>query len=142
MNIKDIKWNEVNRFSQLIAIVLFVAVFVLGFYLGKTYEYHAFMNVFKDGLTASVPKAPKPIATATYSCMADKYIEATYWDKKVDLKLSDGRTLSLPHALSADGARYANADEAIVFWNKGNTAFITEGKDTTFADCAAKPIPQ
>jgi hypothetical protein len=44
MNLKNIKWNEVNRFSQLIAIILFVAVFVLGFELGKAFEYHAFLN--------------------------------------------------------------------------------------------------
>ena len=37
------------------------------------------------------------------------------------------------------GARYANADESFVFWNKGDTAFVTEGAaDTmTFKDCVA-----
>ena len=29
--------------------------------------------------------------------------------------------------MSGSGARYANKDESFVFWNKGNTAFITEG---------------
>jgi membrane-bound inhibitor of C-type lysozyme len=29
--------------------------------------------------------------------------------------------------MSGSGARYANADESFVFWNKGDTAFITEG---------------
>lgn len=29
------KWNTVTKFSQIVAIILFVAVFALGFYLGK-----------------------------------------------------------------------------------------------------------
>ena len=49
MNIKNISWASVTRYSQLVAIVLFLAVFVLGFELGKTYEYHAFINGITDG---------------------------------------------------------------------------------------------
>jgi membrane-bound inhibitor of C-type lysozyme len=39
--------------------------------------------------------------------------------------------------MSGSGARYANADETMVFWNKGNTAFITEGSDDkeTYSGC-------
>jgi membrane-bound inhibitor of C-type lysozyme len=44
----------------------------------------------------------------------------------------------LPQAPSASGARYANGDESIVFWNKGNTAFIEEGGRTTYQGCVAK----
>lgn len=74
----------------------------------------------------------------TFNCENNKSIVATFYpakDTKVDLVLSDGRKLSLPHAISASGARYANADEKIVFWNKGNTAFITEGSSTTYIGC-------
>ena len=58
----------------------------------------------------------------------------------MDLKLSDGRSLSLPQVLSGSGARYANKDESFVFWNKGDTAFITEGAsgEETYSDCVAK----
>jgi len=56
----------------------------------------------------------------------------------VDLKLSDGRVMTLPQTMSGSGARYANAGETIVFWNKGNTAFIEEGGKTTFDGCATK----
>ena len=47
--------------------------------------------------------------------------------------------MSVPQAMSASGARYANKDETFVFWNKGDTAFVTEGKDEaqTYADCVA-----
>ena len=46
----------------------------------------------------------------------------------------------MPQAMSASGARYANKDETFVFWNKGDTAFVTEGKDgkDTYSGCATK----
>lgn len=79
-------------------------------------------------------------ATVIFSCKNSKSITARFdlnKDKEVSLKLSDGRTLSVPLSISASGARYANKDETFVFWNKGNSAFITEGKDglTTYEDC-------
>lgn len=86
---------------------------------------------------ASPALAEDPIATVKYACADDKTIEATYYSDKVDLVLSDGRTLSVPQAMSGSGARYANADESFVFWNKGDDAFVTEGDPDkpTFADC-------
>ena len=67
-------------------------------------------------------------------------IEATFYANSVNLKLSDGRSLTVPQAMSASGARYANKDETFVFWNKGDTAFVTEGKDgkETYSGCATK----
>jgi membrane-bound inhibitor of C-type lysozyme len=56
----------------------------------------------------------------------------------VRLALSDGRKVTLPQAMSGSGARYANADESIVFWNKGNTAFIEEKGKTTYEGCATR----
>jgi membrane-bound inhibitor of C-type lysozyme len=92
------------------------------------------------GVSALPVSAETPVATATFKCEAGKTIEATFYASAVDLKLSDGRSLKLPQAMSASGARYANADESFVFWNKGNTAFITEGKDgkETFSGCVTK----
>ncbi len=83
--------------------------------------------------TTATPKA------ATFICADEKSISAIFYpsdDKYVDLVLSDGRALSVPHAISASGARYAKADESFVFWNKGDTAFITEKGTTTFSGCA------
>jgi membrane-bound inhibitor of C-type lysozyme len=47
--------------------------------------------------------------------------------------------MELPQVISGSGARYANADESFVFWNKGDTAFVTEGSDDnmTYKDCVA-----
>jgi membrane-bound inhibitor of C-type lysozyme len=86
-----------------------------------------------EGQTATA----KPIATAIYRCDGDKGIDATYYPDSVELTLTDGRSLELPQVISGSGARYANGDESFVFWNKGDTAFITEGSDEniTFKDC-------
>lgn len=82
--------------------------------------------------TAAAPKV------APFSCDNGKSIIATFYptdDKYVDLVLSDGRKLSVPHAMSADGARYATSNDTFVFWNVGNTAFVTENGTTTFSGC-------
>jgi membrane-bound inhibitor of C-type lysozyme len=79
--------------------------------------------------------------TFVFVCNNNKSISAVFYpsnDVKVDLMLSDGRKLSLPHAMSASGARYANDDESIVFWNKGETAFITENGKNTYDGCVTK----
>ena len=80
-----------------------------------------------------------PVSTATFVCADDKSIVAKFYADEVALTLSDGRGLALPQVISGSGARYANGDESIVFWNKGNTAFLTEGSDDnmTYKDCVA-----
>ena len=90
-------------------------------------------------LTMQAAFAATPVAVATFKCQGGKMIEASFYADKVDLKLSDGRALSVPQAMSASGARYANKDESFVFWNKGDTAFVTEGKDSkeTYSGCVA-----
>lgn len=77
------------------------------------------------------------VATARYRCKAGKTIEATYYADKVSIALSDGRSMTLPQTMSGSGVRYAAPGEALVFWNKGSTAFVTEGKSSrsTYADC-------
>ncbi len=83
--------------------------------------------------------AETPIAVAAFKCAKGKSIDATFYADKVDLKLSDGRTMKLPQVMSGSGARYANENESFVFWNKGDTAFVTEGADEkmTYSDCVA-----
>jgi membrane-bound inhibitor of C-type lysozyme len=84
--------------------------------------------------------AQSPTAEAEFMCDDDKSIKAVFYPEKVELTLSDGRTVQLPQTISGSGARYADADEAMVFWNKGNTAFITEGGDDreTYSDCVTQ----
>jgi len=95
--------------------------------------------------SALVTSPPGESATAKtikarFACASDKSIDATFINGKrssVNLVLSDGRRLALPHALSGSGARYSTDDETVVFWNKGDTAFIEERGKTTYADCVA-----
>lgn len=91
-------------------------------------------------LAAQPLLAAAPVTSATFTCKGGKTIATTFYVDKVELKLSDGRSLTLPQAVSASGARYANKDESFVFWNKGNTAFITEGAagEETYSDCVTK----
>ena len=78
-------------------------------------------------LTAHPVLAETPVGQGVFKCKDGKSIEATFYASSVDLKLSDGRSMTVPQAISASGARYANADESFVFWNKGDTALVTEG---------------
>ena len=84
--------------------------------------------------------AETPVATATFKCQGGKSIEATFYASSVSLTLSDGRSLTVPQAMSGSGARYANKDETFVFWNKDDTAFVIEGDDgkDTYSGCATK----
>jgi len=132
---KHIVWDHVTSFSQLVALVLFVGIFTLGFLLGKTYEYHAFTNAQKAA--ASMPL----VQDVVFTCTGKKTIEAVFFNGKATLNLSDGRNMTLSQALAASGARYANADESVVFWNKGTTATLTENNQVTYQDCATKPAP-
>lgn len=78
---------------------------------------------------------------ALFTCDAGKTIAAVFHNgpqSSVELTLSDGRKLKLPQVLSGSGARYANDNESVVFWNKGDTAFIEENGKTTYSGCVAK----
>ena len=51
-----------------------------------------------------------------------------------------GRVYTLPHVVSADGGRYANADESFVLWIKGDTAMIFQnGVEKDYMGCMARP---
>lgn len=93
------------------------------------------------------------VGSASYLCQAGKTIDAKFYqgpaiavkpgempipNGSVSLKLSDGRSLTLPQTISADGIRYANADESVVFWSKGNGAFVTEANGAqTYSNCVS-----
>ncbi len=110
---------------------------------GKMCEAAAY---FSGACTKGTAKPMRAAATTTqiqarFLCSAGKFIDATFVNgaaSSVVLKLSDGRTLTLPQTISGSGARYATADASIVFWNKGNTSFVEEGGKTTFDGCATR----
>ncbi|HEY9480972.1 MAG TPA: MliC family protein [Candidatus Paceibacterota bacterium] len=83
--------------------------------------------------------APRPISSVAYACDASKTIGARYFKDHVDVKFDDGRAITLPQAISADGARYANADESLVFWSKGNSVMVLEdGAESTYKNCSVR----
>lgn len=85
-----------------------------------------------------VEKIQEDTIHTSYACRDGKTVDATFYngvDERVDLILNDGRFISLPRAISASGARYAMHDESIVFWNKGDTAFILENNKETYEEC-------
>ena len=91
-------------------------------------------------VAAASPDEPAPVVRAKFTCDAGRTIDAEFVDApqpRVRLTLSDGRTLTLPQAVSASGARYADAGERIVFWNKGDTAFLDEAGRSTYTGCVA-----
>ena len=91
-----------------------------------------------DGSCTAAAAAP---IRAQFSCAGGKTIDAAFFNaapSHVELVLSDGRRLTLPQAMSGSGARYASADERVVFWNKGDTAFIDEQGRQTYADCRTR----
>jgi membrane-bound inhibitor of C-type lysozyme len=94
----------------------------------------------------------QPLATVDYACKEGKTMHAVFFagDTKpaatadeppvpsgsVALTLSDGRSMTLPQTLSADGGRYANADESFVFWSKGNGALVLENnQEKSYMGC-------
>lgn len=125
-----IEWNKVTRFSQIIAIVLFVAVFVVGFQIGRRFEIKFVLGV--------------PINSVEFVCADNKTIHADFYKSFVHIEFGYQKTLYLSQTISASGARYANDDESVVFWNKGDTAFITEGdpNSPTYKDCVIAPKAQ
>lgn len=151
-----IEFNKVTWYSRLGALVLFIGVIpAVAFYLGMQYE-----AVMEESTTLPqlvVKTAPeKPIATATYVCDGGKSITAAFYEGakapqpkpgepptptgSVVVSFGEITNLKLMQTLSASGARYANSDESLVFWNKGDTALIMRNNamDLTYKNCVAK----
>lgn len=118
-----LEWNKVTKFSQAVAVILFVAVFFVGLILGRKVENKSILG--------------EPVNSVKFVCAENKLIYVDFYKNFVHLETEAWKSLYLPQTISASGARFANEDESIVFWNKGNTAFITEGdpNNPTYKDC-------
>ena len=116
-------WNKVTKFSQIVAIILFVTVFFVGILLGQ-----------KSTKTTILGE---PIAKAKFTCADNKIIESVFYKNVAQIETDSLGVLYLPQTISASGARYASNNDSVVFWNKGETAFITEGNPNspTYKDC-------
>ena len=95
---------------------------------------------FYNGLCA--PGTAGSTVHARFRCQGGKTVDAVFSNgaqSSVSLQLSDGRALTLPQGLSGSGARYADAAERTVFWNKGDTAFLDENGQPTYQGCVVQP---
>ncbi|MCL5010982.1 MAG: MliC family protein [Patescibacteria group bacterium] len=102
---------------------------------------------------AAAPVSPAFVGRADYLCDGGKAVSAKYYQGPeapqprpgeppaprggVELVLSDGRRLTLSQTISGSGIRYATSNEALIFWSKGNGAFLTENNVETYAGCIA-----
>lgn len=143
-----------------VLILIFIIVAVVGggmiFFGGKETEITNFEECAQAGnpIMESYPrqcaargevfveKIQEDTVRALYACKDGKTIDVTFYngmDERADLILDDRLFISLPRAISASGARYATHDESVVFWNKGNTAFILESTRETYKECVEYP---
>lgn len=114
-------------------IILVWAFLALGFWLGTLLGDRRAEKLARQ-LESEQP--PSGQIRAVFACDGDKNIAAVFNTQvSADLTFSDGRRLILPRALSASGARYANAAGTLVFWNKGDTAFFEENGAPTYNNC-------
>ncbi|MCU4179093.1 MliC family protein [Bosea sp. BH3] len=71
--------------------------------------------------------------TATYKCsegvsLTARFSPPSYATGQVELTFGNGRSLTLPQVMAADGGRYAAGD--VEFWIKGNGATLRRGGST------------
>lgn len=103
------------------------------------------------------PGAQSLVAQVTYQCDQGKTIDAAIYqgaapavqpgqppvpNGRAEVKLSDGRSFTLPQTLSADGIRFSDGDpmvqgsEKFVFWSKGNGALVLENnQEKSYIGC-------
>jgi len=94
-------------------------------------------NFLNQAVAPTITPTPEDKITAVYTCPNGEEITATYDNAagNVTVLMPGGAAETLPHAMSADGARYANADESFVFWNTGNEAMVEQNGVTTYENC-------
>lgn len=114
--------------NVLITLVIIIALFSGAYLFMQWYN--------KGGFSLLETQRPAPAAiNAVFVCSDNKTISADFSDQQVMIKLSDGREYTLEQTISASGARYANEGEAVVFWNKGDTARVEENGQAIFENC-------
>lgn len=76
---------------------------------------------------------------ASFNC-EEGTIDAKFYNSEEDsyaeLTLNNDREITADRVVSASGAKYEN--EEVVFWNKGNEAFLEEDGETTFDNCTTE----
>lgn len=118
-----------ETFITILTLVNLLFLCVLALWLFNTQT--ALQSVQTKSPITPTPTPAPTITSANYNCNNKKTIQAVYFNNMVELQLSDKRDLLLIQGLSGSGVRFTNSNESITFWNKGNTAFIEEGPQST-----------
>ncbi len=122
-----IEWNKVTSVSQIFAIILFLVVFFVGFFVGRPFGAR---TVTGD-----------PVIMAKYVCEEGQKVRVDYYENFVYIKF-EGFKAYLQRTMSASGVRFANSDESLVFWSKGDGAFIELDGATYIDNCLVEKDPK
>lgn len=108
--------------------------------------------IFVDNSTQTILPVTKS-QTVTYSCDQGKTITVTYIEGpeaakpapgeppvptgSAEISLNGQSTSTLHQTISADGARFANKDESLVVWNKGDQVMVlrSDAVDLEYRNC-------
>ncbi len=77
-------------------------------------------------------ETPQIISTAVFMDEKGDTVPALFYEGAVLFTAKGVGDLVLPQTISASGARYANEDESVVFWNKGDSITITKDGQEIF----------
>jgi len=77
--------------------------------------------------------------TFTFICNSDKEIKISYNEEGNSASLFiEGEKYELHRVISASGARYANDDETVVFWEHQGEAMVEIDGETIYKECKLK----
>ncbi len=112
--------------------------------------------LYRTIITSEFKGTPVAVPVVDYSCDADRHIAARYHAGTttpvaeegvppvptgyVVVSFDHGEPVTLLQTLSASGVRYANEDESLVFWNKGNEVFVMRDGEvnSAYANCVSE----
>ena len=113
-------WDQVTRVSQIVAVILFLAVFFVGFFLGSTFEKEKILG------------APKNVIHL--SCDEEKDISVKVYQNNLALSLS-GSEKYLTQVIPSSGVRYINEEESLIFWTEEGRAFLEQQGSVVLKNC-------
>lgn len=92
----------------------------------------AISNSSKVANEEPAEETPKIISTAVFMDEKGDTVPVLFYEGAVLFNTKNVGDLVLPQTISASGARYANDDESVVFWNKGDSVTITKDGQEIF----------
>lgn len=113
-------WDRVTKVSQIVAIVLSLVIFWVGFLIGGEFE--------KENILGN----PKNIINL--SCDDNKNISVNVYQNNIALSLQ-GSQKYLTQVVPSSGVRYINEEESLIFWTEQNKAFLEQAGSLVLSNC-------